>query len=436
MYYFNMNDNTWKNRYSEDQIKLLLNDQFESFWSADPGIQRECLEEILKAANIPMAVIISGLRRVGKSTLLAQIAHQLGKDTFYYINFEDDRYFGFQADDASDLFEILVKNFGERRIFIIDEIQNVPGWELFVRRFIDQGYKFYITGSNASLLSQELGTRMTGRYLPFELFPFSFKEYLQFRGLPVPDLARMRPVDRANLDHILDQFLTSGGIPIELKLPELHFLRTLYNDVLYRDIVSRYNLEAVPALRELSMLLLSNPANTVSYNKLKEHLKLKSVNTVKAYFSYLENSWLIFTVNVYDYSLKRQQIAAKKTYCIDNGFAREVGFGFSPNTGRLLENLVFLQLRRKTKEIYYISLSSGEEVDFYLPESQQMIQVCKQMNSKETRERELRALQKSCEIYPVKKCLVLTNRNEDPFHFNEVPVEIRSVAEWLLSPDA
>ena len=130
-----------------------------------------------QAADLPHAVIVSGLRRVGKSTLLVQAAHKLGKDKFYYINFEDDRFLGFEAQDANYLYQILVELFGERKIFILDEVQNIPEWERFVRRFMDMGFKFYITGSNASLLSRELGTRLTGRYVPIELFPFSFKEF-------------------------------------------------------------------------------------------------------------------------------------------------------------------------------------------------------------------------------------------------------------------
>jgi len=144
-------------------------------------------------------VIISGLRRVGKSTLLAQLAHRLGKDQFHYVNFEDDRFLGFQAEDANDLYQALLELFGERRVFLIDEVQNIAGWEHFVRRFMDMGIKFYITGSNASLLSRELGTRLTGRYVPVELFPFSFVEFLHFKGYAISDLSRLATADIARL---------------------------------------------------------------------------------------------------------------------------------------------------------------------------------------------------------------------------------------------
>ena len=240
---------------------------------------------------------------------------------------------------------------------------------------MEMGFKFYITGSNASLLSRELGTRLTGRYVPIELFPFSFHEFLKFRGLPAPDLQRMTTTDKGALKAALGAYLQMGGIPEALKYPEVPLLRSLYDDVLYRDIATRYHLEAVTVLKELAFYLMSNPAGLVSFNKLKEQFHLGSVNTIKSYIDYMENSWLVFTLNRYDFSVKRQQIAPKKIYCIDSGLSNAVGFGFSPNTGKLLENLVFLTLRQHAREIFYYTTPSGYEVDFYLPEEQQLVQV-------------------------------------------------------------
>jgi uncharacterized protein len=152
------------------------------------------------------------------------MAHKLGKDSFYYVNFEDDRFLGFQAEDADGLYQMLVEIFGDRRIFIMNEVQNIVGWEHFVRRFMEQGLKLYITGSNASLLSRELGTRLTGRYIPIELFPFSFSEFLRFRGEPVPDPHRLTTVERAGMNAALNAYLQAGGIPDALKYPELPLL--------------------------------------------------------------------------------------------------------------------------------------------------------------------------------------------------------------------
>lgn len=427
-----MNENNWKSRWSRDQIKAMLLEQHQAFWQRDTGIERVQLAEIERAAHLPHAVIISGLRRVGKSTLLAQLAHRIGEAAFYYVNFEDDRFLGFQAEDANDLYQALLELFGERRIFVVDEVQNISGWEHFVRRFMDMGLKFYITGSNASLLSRELGTRLTGRYVPVELFPFSFIEFLNFRSYPIPDLERLTTADRAGLQKQVDEYMRLGGIPDPLKYPELPLLRTLYDDVLYRDIATRYHVEEVKALKELAFYLMSNPASQVSFNKLKEQFRLGSVNTIKNYIEYLENSWLIFMLNVYDYSVKRQQIAAKKVYSIDSGLTNAVGFHFSPNTGKLLENLVFLALRRQTSEIYYYTTPAGFEVDFYLPEARQLIQVVQNLDNLATREREMRAIFDARRTLDLSCGLILSSANAAAVSENEITITIRSLAEWLL----
>ncbi len=429
-----MNANIWKTRWSRDQLRALLLEQSQTFWQRHTGIERERLADVDRAATLPHAVIVSGLRRAGKSTLLAQLAHRLGEDRFYYINFEDERFLGFEAGDANDLYRLLIELFGERRVFIIDEIQNVPGWEHFVRRFLDMGHKFYITGSNASLLSRELGTHLTGRYVPVELFPFSFAEFLRFRGYATPDLARLTTIEGARLRGHLDEYLRLGGIPESLKYPELPLARTLYDDVLYRDIATRHRVEEVRALKELAYYLMSNPANLVSYNKLKDQLRLGSVNTVKNYIEYLEDSWLLFTANVYDYSVRRQQVAPKKTYAIDTGLARSVGFSFSPNTGRLLENLVFLALRQRTHEIYYYASPAGLEVDFYLPEHRQLVQVVQTLDQPEAREREVRALTTAMRSLGIARGLILADENAAPITDGELTIEVHSLAEWLLQP--
>ena len=429
-----MNETPWRAKWSKDQLTAMLVEQQQAFWKRETGLERARLADVQQAAPLPHAVIVSGLRRVGKSTLLTQLAHQLGQDRFYYVNFEDDRFLGFQADDATYLYQHLVELFGERRIFIVDEIQNVPGWERFVRRFMDLGLKFYITGSNAALLSRELGSRLTGRYVPVELFPFSFDEYRLWRGFDKPDLARVTTVDAGRLQGLLWDYLRQGGLPEPLKYPNLNLGRGLYEDVLYRDIASRYRLEAVRALKELAFYLMSNPARLVSYNKLKAQLQLGSVNTVKNYIEYLENSWLIFTVNVHDPSVKRQQIAPKKVYAVDTGLAQSVGYSSSPDTGHLLENAVFLALRRQTADIFYWSAPAGPKVDFYLPEARQLIQVAASVEQPATRERELRALIEAMQALRLKQSLLLTDTNAAPVKTPAGTVYIRAAAEWLLDP--
>jgi uncharacterized protein len=427
-----MNENIWKSKWSKDQIKMMLTEQFVSFQKRPTGIRRTQLAKIESASHSPHAIIISGLRRVGKSTLLSQQARLMEDDSFYYLNFEDERFLGFQADDINELYRHLIELFGERKIFILDEVQNIAGWELFVRRFMDLGHKFYITGSNASLMSQELGTRLTGRFLPIELFPFSFPEFLRFRGYSMPGKGQATTVDQGLLKKNLNEYLQCGGIPEPLQYPELPLLRTLYDDILYRDIATRYRIGDVRALKDLSFYLMSNPSSLVSFNKLKQQFHLGSVNTIKNYFDFLENSWLFFTVNVWDYSVKRQQIAPKKVYCIDTGFLNAIGFAFSPNTGKQLENLVFLALRRQTDQIYYIVSPQDYEVDFYLPETRELIQVTQSMVQPLTRQREIRALADALHRLNLSHGLILTEHSAPAIEKDGISIEIRSIADWLI----
>src|SRR5258708_6091864 len=176
--------------------------------------------------------------------------------------------------DFNQLHELLIELFGSQKIFFLDEIQNIEGWERFISRMVKSGYKFYITGSNASLLSQELGTKLTGLYIPMELLPFSFEEYLKFHELSFPKLNLLTTIQRGKLKKEFAKYLISGGIPQSLQYPELPIHKTLYDDIIYRDIGARNKLTDIKPLKELSFYLMSNIASLVSFNKLKELLKL------------------------------------------------------------------------------------------------------------------------------------------------------------------
>lgn len=414
-------------------LASILKEQAEAFAARDLGVEREVLSKLRAAIDSPQIVVITGLRRVGKSTLLAQIARKYFKNGYYFVNFEDERLSNFRMEDFELLHEVLISLFGEKKIFLFDEIQNVPGWERFVRRLHDQGYKFILTGSNASLLSQEFGTRLTGRYERIELFPFSFREFLNFRNIDIPELKVLTTKQKGRFIKAAKDYILFGGIPDAIKYPELSIHETLYNDVLYRDIASRYRLENVKSLKDLAFYLVCNVSTLVSYNNLKELLKLGSVNTVKSYVDYLENSWLFFVVNKYAYSVKEQQIAAKKVYGIDTGLVGSVGFSFSENLGKLMENVVFLQLRRKGKEIYYYKTKKDFEVDFFLPKEKSFIQVSQHFNSPEVREREIRALQvANDEKGSLGAFSVITESNEQEIKLGNTRVDVVPFYKWLL----
>jgi hypothetical protein len=419
-----------------ERLSSVLREQYEAFSNVDLGIQRDLLSEISSALSSPKILIITGLRRVGKSTLLAQIAQTQLTDNYFFVNFEDERLLNFTADQFDSLHEALIGLFGERKIFLFDEIQNVPEWERFVRRLHDQGYRFIITGSNSSLLGQELGTKLTGRSVRFELFPFSFTEYIVFRGVDPPRTSALTTSERGNLLKLSREYIQSGGIPDALKYPQLDIHKTLYDDVLYRDIAARHGIDNVKSLQELAFYLVSNPASEISYNKLKTSLKLGSVNTVKKYISYLENAWLFFTINKYAYSVKEQQIAAKKIFCIDTGMLNAVGFSFSKNIGKLMENLVFLQLRRHHQDIYYYKTNQNHEVDFFVPSQQLAIQVCQDLSNKDTKKRELRSLIEFTEEKQGQNLLqIVTLAERETIKTDNSTVEVVPLYKWLLFAD-
>ncbi|MDA1079661.1 MAG: ATP-binding protein [bacterium] len=409
-----------------------LTEQNQVFRACELGIEREILGQIKSTIVSPQITVITGLRRVGKSTLLAQIAAKYLNNDYYFINFEDERLLNFSVTDFDLLHETLISLFGEKKVFLFDEIQNVSEWERFVRRLHDQGYKFIITGSNAALLSQELGTRLTGRSTRVELFPFSFREFLQYKQVQIPNLASLSAKQKGVLRQYFDEYVLFGGIPDALKYPELALHKTLYDDVLYRNIATRYKLENVKNLQELAFYLLSNVSNLLSFNKLKDLLKLGSVNTVSSYIEYLENSWLFFVVNKFAYSVKEQQIAAKKIYGIDSGLIKSIGFSFSENRGKLLENIAFLHLRRQQKNIYYFKTAQDHEIDFVVPELGLYVQVAQQFSIPETREREIRPFFELVKDKNPQSLLIITEAEKEELLVGDKSVLVIPMYEWLL----
>jgi uncharacterized protein len=259
-----------------------------------------------------------------------------------------------------------------------------------VRRLYNQGKKVIVTGSNAALLSKELGTRLTGRHVLLNVFPFSFNEYLNFHKITLSQLKTTR--EKALTERWLKRFLKEGGIPMALEYPTISVVKQLYQDILQRDVIKRFGVVSDRELQEFSLNLISNTASLVSLNKLKQVIKVGSVTTLSNYLDYLSKSWLIGVTNRFSYSVKTQQIAPKKVYVADMSFANQVGFSFASNTGKLLETLVYWDLIRQKSEIYYYKTVKGYEVDFYIPKKRRLIQVCASNQDEHTKLREERAL--------------------------------------------
>jgi len=419
----------------KSQLKEIILEQISIIKNKDAGIIRDCLPDIGKFLKLPHCVVIAGLRRVGKSTLLLQLMQNMESNDFYYFNFEDERLINFTTDDFNSLFEILVELYGEKKIFFLDEIQNVAGWEIFVRRMMDKGYKFIITGSNASLLSKESGTKLTGRYVFMILYPFSFSEFLTFKGFIIKKDDLSITEKRAMIKKLFSEYLKDGGMPEYLKYQYAEILKSLYDDILYRDISARYQIRDVRSLRELALYYLSNISGYISYNKLKNMFMLGSVNTIKSYTEYLENSFLIFTINIFSYSLKQQVIAPKKVYCLDNGIANAISFGFSKNSGKYLENFVFIELKRRNKEMYYYKTKNNLEVDFVIKKGAKIdeaIQVTYEIDSESIRNREINSLKQAMSELSLDKGLILTYDHEEKITFENNEINILPVYKWLL----
>ena len=416
-------------------LKEIIYDQREQLKAKKEGVKREALHGLLKRfAVLPHAIVIAGIRRSGKSTLLCQIMNALDAKG-YYFNFEDERLIHFEVADFQKLYEALAELEGERRIFFFDEIQNVGGWERFVRRMHDQGYKFFLTGSNASLLSRELGTKLTGRHISITLYPFSFAEYLRFHDYQPKKDDLYSTKRRVELKRYFDRYLQEGGMPEYLQYRTKESLKKVYDDILYRDIIVRYDLKESKSLRELSLYFISNIAAPFSYNKLKIFLQLGSVNTVKSYLEYLENSFLFFSISRFSHSLKQQSVSPKKIYCIDNGLAQNIAFAFSENKGKFLENLVFLELQRRRKEVYYYKTKDGFEVDFAIKEGREikkLIQVAWSLEKADVKERELRALSAAMKELRVNKSLILTDDYEETVRFEKKTIKALPVYKWLM----
>lgn len=421
---------------NREQLKEILISQQERQRLPVTLIERTSYQEINQYFKNPHAVIVKGVRRCGKSTLLGQLLQRNAYGKYYYFNFEDERLLSFTVEDFSKLHEVMVELYGERRIFYFDEIQNIQNWEVYVRRMQDSGYKFFITGSNASLLSKEMGTSLTGRHVDFELFPFSFSEFLHFKQWQFSSQQFYDPVLRGQLRNLFNEYLEGGGMPEFLHYQQQTLLSQVYEDILFRDIISRHEINGIKALRELGLYLITNMARLFSYTKIKNVLQLGSVNTVKNYIGYFEDCYLLSTINQFSYSLKEQLITNKKSYVVDNGLANAIAFQFSRNKGQFLENIVFTELlRRYHKNVYFYKTKNNLEVDFIVQHQQKitlLIQVCFQLEDEATKKREITALLKAMEETGLKQGLILTNEHQEELNINGMIINIMPVYQWLL----
>jgi len=360
------------------------------------GMKRLLLPHLPKLHS--HALVVSGIRRCGKSTLLRQFV-QKQKKPYFYLNFDDIRLAAFSHVDFK-LLDKVIADSGIKLIFF-DEIQSAEHWELYVRQKLDEGFQVVITGSNASLLSRELGTRLTGRHLTKELFPFSYKEFLGFFKLSVGP-------------ETLSDYLNKGGFPEYLKTGNDDILLQLQSDILHRDIAVRYGIRDVSSLRRLFVYLVSNPAQLFSPSKLISVAGVKSPTTLLEYISYLESSYLVQLLPCFAWSVKAQSLAQKKAYISDTGLIKTGSISFSGNLGALLENFVFNTLRSKTTDLFYFSAKNGGECDFIVSphEKPSCIQVCWELTP-DNQDREINGALAAMDFFNLDNGTIISFDTED-----------------------
>lgn len=404
--------------------------QQKSTLTIEKTVTRGILADVLDSFKDNRIIILTGVRRSGKSTLLKQIMQK--KSSYCYVNFEDERFIDFRAQDFELLNEALAEAYGNPKIYFFDEIQNIEKFETFVRRLQDEGKKIIITGSNASLLSKELGTRLTGRYKPFEVYPFSFLEYLDFKAVKLEKDSAHVFEKKIMIIKRFEDFANEGGMPEYLKNKDEDYIRTIYENILYRDIIARYSIKKQKILKELVSLLATNLSSQFTYNSIKKSLGLSNAVTVKEYISYLQNSYLFFELLRFDFSLKRQLNTARKIYIVDSAFHKITGLNFSSNKGRILENIVFIELKRAKKEIYYFT--GKNECDFIAKKGTKIteaIQVCHSLDEK-NKKREVNGLLEAMDKFKVNKGLLLTYEQEDEMRFEDKKITVMPVWKWII----
>jgi predicted AAA+ superfamily ATPase len=401
------------------------------------------------------ADVVVGMRRSGKTYFLYQqilerLASGIDRKRLLYLNFEDERLLPLAAADLSRIPEAFYRRFPSSREqlcwFFFDEIQNVPGWETFVRRLLDtEKVALVLTGSSARLLSREIASSLRGRSLSTEILPFSFAESLRHAEVQPPESWPPGAKARSLLEHRLATYLETGGFPEVQAIPQdlrVRVLQEYINVVIFRDLVERHGVDNLPALRYLERRLLASPAGRFSVSKLFNDLKSQGMrvgkDTLYEYLAHLEDSFLLSTIAVASASARVRQVNPRKCYPVDPALSAAVSFRASGDVGHLLETVVYLELRRRGRRLAYVATRSGYEVDFLAEDStgsRELVQVCADLEGSATRQRELRALEEGIEETSCERATLVTLEEEGSTQIGGRPIRIIPAWRWLLEPE-
>lgn len=394
-----------------------------------PYQQRHTKYDADELLQNPLIKLITGPRRVGKSVFALLMLQ--GKN-FAYLNFDDNQLLEKWDEDLA--MSALDDVYPDYDFMLLDEVQNLPGWDLWVSKLYRRGKNLIITGSNAKMLSSEMATVLTGRYLQIEMLPFSLDETMRWKNIS-PD----REEQAAQAVVLADDYMRNGGYPETIPARGItkSYLSTLFDSILLKDVAQRHNVRNTTDLYNLATYLLSNFCNPISANELAGELGLSSVATTKKFCDYLNEPYLFFYLPRFNNKLKLMNKAPKKVYVVDNGFVQSTAFNLSDNLGRLLENQVFVELLRRGyipgQTLFYYRTRNDKEIDFVTRKGakvEQLIQVCYDMTSEKTRKRELNALVEAAEELHCDNLLVITNNQEEITNYKDRKIEITDIRTY------
>jgi len=411
-------------------IRDILLDQ-QSFLETDSQLVERDID-FTKFINSKEIVVISGIRRCGKSTLLRMISSKL-TEQMVFIDFSDIRFTNFSIDDYALLDECVLELFGDVAVFLLDEVQNAPIWQRWVNNLFTTGKKVFLTGSNSNLLSSEISTYLTGRNRVIRLCPFSFREFLRLREINIEDVDRLTTRERSIIRKNFDEYLETGGFPEVLIQNDVGLARNYFNDIITKDIVARYGIRDAGELKELALYLVSNTGYSVSYNNLKNIIGIKSTSTIKSFLDHLEEAFLFQKISRFSFSIKKQRALPSKIYAGDVGFITSMAFSFSENRGHRLENLILNHLQRQGKEIFYHL--EKKECDFIIKDSSKVInaiQVSDTLSNKLTREREIEGLVDALETHGLSRGTIITSDTQEQLKVEKYSINIIPAWKWLL----
>lgn len=414
---------------------ILQQKREKEFISRGEYIPREKLAIAEKFLNTDLIKIITGPRRAGKSTFCFLL---LKGRNFAYLNFDDESLL--KIENYDELIRYIWEVYGSPEFIMLDEIQNLNNWELFVNKLKRRGYNLIITGSNSKLLSREFASALTGRHIPIEIYPFNFREFLKAKNCEIKEDDMLIPEEKGRVLNYLDEYLRNGGFPeviikgIEPKV----YLGTLFDSILFRDVVRKYKVRFSQKIYDLSLYLINNCSSEFSFNKLKNVLDFKSIVTLQNYISFLEEAYIFYSLNRYSYKIKEQIKSSRKGYVIDNGFISSKAILFSQNMGRLMENLVFTELLKKgfepNKSLFYYKTKNQEELDFVIKEDTKikaLIQVCYQIPDTKTREREIKGLLTASNELDCKELYIITWDIEEEIKRENRTIMLIPLYKWL-----